>query len=79
MTVLRQMGPLNMSLKFMGTKNMEMDSGFEAPVDLWEKCTGKKPGNAEILKQLNSPLDIANPKAAIDRAQRRNRRGQKVQ
>ncbi len=38
MALLRKLGPLNMSLKFGGTKMMELENGFEAPVDLWEDC-----------------------------------------
>lgn len=37
---LRQ-GELVMHLKYVGTKDMEMESGFNKPVDFWDECDGK--------------------------------------
>lgn len=48
MDILRKRGPLNLNLKYAGTKKYPMENGFDEEFDLWEDC-----GTLPPMKYMN--------------------------
>lgn len=59
MNTLRKMGPINLDLKFMGTKKFPMDNGFDESFDMWEDCTD--PTNKKFNSDKNKKELVKKP------------------